>query len=91
MQDCLVSIEEALRENSPIDGVLGFSQGAAMLALVCALQQQRKITNTFKFAIVVAGFKSKSIQHKEYYDNVIDLPSLHVYGETDEVNKNANI
>lgn len=39
----------------------------------------------FNFAIMAAGFPSDCIDHRIYYNNPIDLPSLHVYGETDKV------
>ena len=39
----------------------------------------------FKFAILVAGFKSKSAAHAVMYSNPITMPSLHVFGETDQV------
>eukprot|EP00057_Strongylocentrotus_purpuratus_P033414 XP_791341.3 PREDICTED: ovarian cancer-associated gene 2 protein homolog [Strongylocentrotus purpuratus] len=34
------TIAEALKEQGPFDGVLAFSQGAAMLALICGLKEQ---------------------------------------------------
>ena len=34
---------------------------------------------------MVAGFRSRSTQHDMFYENVIKCPSLHVYGETDQV------
>lgn len=32
-----------------------------------------------------SGFQSYCISHRSYYDDSINLPSLHIYGETDEV------
>ena len=40
---------------------------------------------SFKFAIMVAGFRSRSTQHDMFYENLIKCPTLHVYGETDQV------
>lgn len=34
---------------------------------------------------MAAGFKSYCDQHRNYYDPPIDVPSLHIFGETDEV------
>ena len=39
----------------------------------------------FKFALLCAGFKSKSTQHQKYYANTIHCPSLHIFGESDKV------
>lgn len=38
-----------------------------------------------RFAIIAAGFKSRSLAHKNYYYCPITIPSLHIYGETDEI------
>lgn len=34
---------------------------------------------------MVAGFRSRSTQHDKFYENPIKCPTLHVYGETDQV------
>lgn len=39
----------------------------------------------FDFAIIISGFKSLCTLHKIYYDEKIIIPSLHIYGETDQV------
>lgn len=39
----------------------------------------------FKFAILVAGFKSRSTSHDVYYSTQIKFPTLHVFGDTDKV------
>ena len=39
----------------------------------------------FKFAILVAGFKSRSLGHSVYYNAPITCPTLHVFGDTDRV------
>lgn len=38
----------------------------------------------FKFAILCAGFKSRSSAHEQFY-LPITLPTLHVFGDTDQV------
>ena len=40
---------------------------------------------SFNFAILVAGFRSRSSGHDDLYSNVITLPTLHVFGDTDKV------
>lgn len=39
----------------------------------------------FKFAIMISGFKSLCAPHAKYYDEKIDVPSLHIYGENDQI------
>lgn len=41
----------------------------------------------FNFAILISGFKSLCEPHAKYYDDIpyIDIPSLHIYGENDQV------
>jgi hypothetical protein len=36
----LAALRGALRRHAPVDGIMGFSQGAAAAAVLCALQQQ---------------------------------------------------
>ncbi|CAH1799337.1 unnamed protein product [Owenia fusiformis] len=85
-KDSLLVIEQTFREQGPFDGVLGFSQGAAMVALLCGeMQRNPDGPFQFKFAIMVASFISKSIEHQELFKEPITIPTLHVYGETDKV------
>lgn len=34
---------------------------------------------------MISGFKSLCAPHTKYYDEEIDMPSLHIYGENDQV------
>lgn len=34
---------------------------------------------------MASGFKSGSLAHLNYYDDVITIPTLHIFGETDNV------
>lgn len=78
-------VADALVKYSPIDGLLGFSQGAALVGIICALKQHDDARFPFDFAIVMAGFKSRAAPHQSYYQEPITVPSLHVLGETDHV------
>lgn len=64
---------------------MGFSQGACFVSLLCYLKEENKLKANFNFAIVIAGFKSGSVPHSEYYKNTISTPSLHVFGEKDQI------
>ncbi|XP_047532083.1 esterase CG5412 [Vanessa atalanta] len=84
-EDTLNLIEEVVKEHGPFDGFMGFSQGACLVGLLAAMQQKGYLPYTFKFAIFASGFRSGSLVHKGFYDEDINLHSLHVYGESDSI------
>ncbi len=84
------SVQLILREfetNGPFDGILGFSQGAAFASILCALKSNPQYYTKldFKFAIIVAGFKSLLRVHRKMYEEPIDCPTFHTVGESDAV------
>ncbi|KAG7213521.1 hypothetical protein KM043_002787 [Ampulex compressa] len=83
--ESLKLIEKAFEESGPFDGILGFSQGAAFVTILCAMQQKKLIQIKFNFAIIISGFKSLCAPHAKYYSEKISIPSLHVYGQNDQV------
>lgn len=38
-----------------------------------------------QFAVLAAGFRSGSLAHANYYEELIAIPSLHIMGESDEI------
>ncbi|CAH0723985.1 unnamed protein product, partial [Brenthis ino] len=84
-EDTLRLIEQVVQEHGPFDGFMGFSQGACLVGLLAAMQQKGYLQYRFKFAIFASGFRSGSLVHKGFYDEDINLPSLHVYGESDSI------
>ncbi|XP_026825459.1 esterase OVCA2 [Ooceraea biroi] len=83
--DSVALIEKTFVEQGPFDGILGFSQGAAFVSILCAMRQKKKLQIEFNFAVMISGFKSLCAPHAEYYNEEIDIPSLHVYGTNDQV------
>lgn len=83
--ESLQLIEKAYEELGPFDGILGFSQGACFVGLILYLQNRCCLKTNFKFAIVAAGFCSGSLPHKDYYDDILTIPSLHIYGTNDKI------
>ncbi|XP_009592621.1 rhodanese-like domain-containing protein 6 isoform X1 [Nicotiana tomentosiformis] len=61
----------------PFDGILGFSQGAAMAALVCLHQQKLIGEMEFRFAILCSGF---AVNMNNCQQGSINVPSLHIFG-----------
>ena len=39
----------------------------------------------FRFAILVAGFRGRSSGFQELYKSPVKMPTLHVFGDTDQV------
>ena len=74
----LASMQDFVAQRGPFAGVLGFSQGGCLAALLCAAQPQ-----WFKFAVIVGGFKSRDARHAGLFERRISVPSLHVIGEQD--------
>ena len=79
-------MHQAWRNNS-YDGLLCFSQGAALGGLLCLFQHTGKLPFTFNFCILVSGFVSD--KHKDKFATLdeerIRIPSLHITGEKDSI------
>ncbi|KRT81624.1 hypothetical protein AMK59_5538 [Oryctes borbonicus] len=84
-EESISIVEEAFKLHGPFDGILGFSQGGCFTGLLCDLQQRNLLNFNFNFAIIASGFKSGSLPHLKYYEDLINLPSLHIYGENDDI------
>ncbi|KAG8122522.1 hypothetical protein E2320_018007 [Naja naja] len=79
----LRAVAAALAELGPVDGLLGFSQGAALAGLLCALRERGDGRFPFRFALLVAGFLVA--EAAEAAAGALRVPSLHVFGEADRV------
>ncbi|XP_068457179.1 esterase OVCA2 [Clinocottus analis] len=86
LDDSVTAVREAVKNQGPFDGILGFSQGAAFVAMLCCLQEQKLEPEfNFRFSILVAGFRSACEEHKKFYNPPLQIPSLHVFGLEDRV------
>ncbi|XP_032681807.1 esterase OVCA2 [Odontomachus brunneus] len=83
--DSINLVKKTFLEQGPFDGILGFSQGAAFVSILCAMKKQQLLEIDFDFVIIISGFKSLCAPHSIYYNEEIDIPSLHIYGENDQV------
>jgi Serine hydrolase (FSH1) len=70
-----------------IDGLLGFSQGAALTGLLAALRESAEAPRglDFRFAIMVGGFTSFLPQHAGLFPRPLTIPSVHVTGRSDSI------
>lgn len=90
-QDILDYLHNYVTENGPFDGIIGFSQGAALAGYL--LTNFHKILNLtyeqqppLKFFISFSGFRLEAPQFQSSYDeNPLSVFSLHVQGEQDTV------
>ncbi|AWO99829.1 putative ovarian cancer-associated 2 protein [Scophthalmus maximus] len=86
LDESVAVVREAVQVQGPFDGILGFSQGAAFVAILCSLQEQKLEPEfSFRFAVLVAGFRSACLEHLKFYSAPLRIPSLHVFGLEDRV------
>ena len=76
-----------LSAGSRIDGLFGFSQGAALTGLLAALRESPQAPRglDFGFAIMVGGFTSFLPQHADLFPGPLAIPSVHVIGRGDGI------
>jgi hypothetical protein len=73
-----------IAEHGPFDGLIGFSQGSALICLALAHCTQQGIHLCgLKFAILFCGFVPRPLDCVNMYPARIVLPSLHVWGKAD--------
>lgn len=86
LDESVTVVREAVKSEGPFDGILGFSQGAAFVTMLCSLQEQKLEPDfNFRFAILIAGFNSACKEHEVFYRTPLQIPSLHVFGLDDRV------
>src|ERR1700729_1702216 len=78
---------ERLGAGPRIDGIFGFSQGAALAGLLAALRESPRAPRglDFGFAIMVGGFTSFLPQHAGLFPRPLTIPSVHVTGRSDPI------
>ncbi|KAL9234902.1 hypothetical protein vseg_009717 [Gypsophila vaccaria] len=77
VEESLSFLKSVFSKEGPFDGILGFSQGAAMTALLCAQKGKYDPGLEFRFAIMCSGFAVNLEGHEE---GSLTCPSLHVFG-----------
>jgi len=81
------TIGKALAEQGPFDGVLGFSQGAALSFYTAAKQQNGELVppdgGKLKFAIIIAGFTPRDLNHRYLFNSQLETPTCHIWGDHD--------
>ncbi len=86
-------IERVWNEHHGFDGIVGFSQGAAMAALLAGLQRSGQALTGFsklKFIICIAGIRVRDPKFSTHYDNLAHMPSVHIIGQNDPIKRLTN-
>jgi pimeloyl-ACP methyl ester carboxylesterase len=80
-------ITAQLNDGRRVDGLFGFSQGAALTGLLAALRESPQAPGglDFRFAIMVGGFTSFEPQHAGLFPRPLTIPSVHVTGRSDGI------
>jgi hypothetical protein len=71
-----------IAEHGPYDGLLGFSQGSALICLVLARCSQALNLRGIKFVILFCGYVARPLDCANMHTR-IEIPSLHVWGRAD--------
>ncbi|KAG1781978.1 serine hydrolase FSH [Suillus placidus] len=95
LEDSILFLRDILQRDR-YDGVFGFSQGAAMAALLTALLERphsyppflidgEAPHPPFKFCVAVSGFKAPGSLSAETFGTSYSTPTLHVLGRNDVI------
>ncbi|KAG0503325.1 hypothetical protein HPP92_003397 [Vanilla planifolia] len=76
-EESYLCLQNAIQRMGPFDGILGFSQGAAMAALFFEHQRRNGCLSDFRFAVLCSGFAPSTMKSDKL---CIECPSLHVFG-----------
>ena len=86
-------MEEIIEEEGPFDGVIGFSQGAAVAANILLLYQAKNLFGPppFKVAVFLCATSLYGAPERKEYEayiqglskNPFQLPTVHVVGKLD--------
>mmetsp|Transcript_2147 Transcript_2147/g.3779 ORF Transcript_2147/g.3779 Transcript_2147/m.3779 type:complete len:237 (+) Transcript_2147:157-867(+) len=85
--ETLTYIRSFCELNQPIHGILGFSQGATVAALILALKHEYFEFSQIQCGIMISGFPPRDpALHQILFhsSNPIQIQSLHVIGERDQ-------
>jgi len=73
-------ISNYFMQHGPIDGVIGWSQGAVMTAILSALKDNSDYPFNFNWAILCGGFLPGDVRYRPLFEPPLKLSTLHVTG-----------
>lgn len=78
------AIKEVVEKEGPFDGILGFSQGAGLAAILTkAIPELVPGHPPLKFAIIYAGFRQQAEASQHWYETPFTTPALLIMGSAD--------
>lgn len=77
-------VHQAIKEHGPFDGIVGFSQGAGLTAILTR-QIVEAGSPPLKFCVLFAGFRLSYPDMQHWYEPPLTTPSLHIIGSVDTV------
>jgi predicted esterase len=83
LEQSLELTRELIERHAPV-ALLGFSQGAMLAATLAALSSNGKLP-VLSFVVLVAGAPPRASALLGEFDRPVDVPSLHVWGERDQL------
>lgn len=86
MPETVSYVLDYVKTHGPFDGLMGFSQGGTLAAVIMALHQAGTCTiqpSPPRFCLIFAGLTSRDYRHAELYDTPIASPAFLVYGDKD--------
>ncbi|AMD18564.1 HBL338Wp [Eremothecium sinecaudum] len=89
-QATLDYLHDYIIDKGPFEGVIGFSQGAALAGYLCTdvrgiLGLTSDMQPDFKFLVNFSGFKLEPEIYAAKFKEPLKIPSLHVVGELDTI------
>ncbi len=87
-------LNKSFEELGPLDGIMGFSQGACLAGLLASAfedpkrmpgLQLRQDQKPLRFAIAISGFRSREPRHTQLFAQKIQTPVLCVLGKEDAI------
>nr|AAA57051.1 dihydropteridine reductase [Schizosaccharomyces pombe] len=87
--ESLECINQYMQEKGPFDGLIGFSQGAGIGAMLAQMLHAGQPPNPyvqhppFKFVVFVGGFRAEKPEFDHFYNPKLTTPSLHIAGTSD--------
>ncbi len=74
-------LRDLFQEHGPISGVLGWSQGAVLTAILAGLMKRDPSSGfDFDWALMCGGFLPSEPDYRSLFDKPLEMPSLHVTG-----------
>lgn len=76
LEEALRNVHQVIEREGPFDGILGFSQGATLAAMLCLLPPGPP---PVKFVVLIAAFPPRDLKYRDFFiDGAVGVPSLHV-------------